>query len=95
MGSEGRWGIPWCVDPSSIPVPYLVQDPVQGLTTTTEVKILKARVRDLLDPQRDLGHTDRAIRQDAQGGEAKARATDTGMGTDKDTDKHKACEDCQ
>lgn len=71
---------------------------MQGLTTT-EVKILKARVRDLLDPQRDLGHTDRAIRQDAQDGEAKARATDTGMGTDKDTDKdtdkHKECEDCQ
>ena len=61
-------------------------------------------MRDLLDPQRDLGHTDRAIRQD---GEAKARATDTGMGTDKDTGKdtgkdtdkdtgkHKECEDCQ
>ena len=63
-----------------------MQYPVQGLTTT-EVKILKARVRDLLDPQRDLGHTDRAIRQDAQDGEAKARATDT--------DKDKECEDCQ
>lgn len=44
-------------------------------------------MRDLLDPQRDLGHTDRAIRQDAQDGEAKARATDT--------DKDKECEDCQ
>jgi hypothetical protein len=46
----------------------------------TEVKVLKSRVRDVIDPHRDLGHTDRALRQ----GQSQR--------LEKEADK---CEDCQ
>ncbi|KAF7170484.1 hypothetical protein CNMCM5623_002921 [Aspergillus felis] len=49
-----------------------------------EVKVLKSRVRNVIDPQRDLGHTDRALRQETGGNQKQSK--------EKETDK---CEDCQ
>ncbi|GFF29931.1 selenoprotein domain protein [Aspergillus udagawae] len=49
-----------------------------------EVKVLKSRVRNVVDPQRDLGHTDRALRQESGGNQRGSQ--------EKEKDK---CEDCQ
>lgn len=43
-----------------------------------EVKVLKARVRDFLDPNRDLGHTDRALKQ-KQGSQSQAEQSQAGQ----------------
>ncbi|EAW23248.1 SelT/SelW/SelH family protein [Aspergillus fischeri NRRL 181] len=49
-----------------------------------EVKVLKSRVRNVVDPQRDLGHTDRALRK--ENGDSQKQSQE------KETEK---CEDCQ
>jgi hypothetical protein len=46
--------------------------------------VLKSRVRNVVDPQRDLGHTDRALRQESAGNQKESQ--------EKEKDK---CEDCQ
>lgn len=58
-----------------------------------EVKALKALVRDVIDPGRDLGHTDRALRV----GQAGAAGTEAGvMGEErKEEEQKKQCEDCR
>ncbi|KAL4955135.1 Rdx family-domain-containing protein [Aspergillus filifer] len=58
-----------------------------------EVKELKNRVRNLIDPERSLGHTDRALKKDGTAGststEPAKKGTGAGMGTEKE------CEDCK
>ncbi|GAQ11268.1 hypothetical protein ALT_8589 [Aspergillus lentulus] len=49
-----------------------------------EVKVLKSRVRNVVDPQRDLGHTDRALRKENRDSQKQSQ--------EKETEK---CEDCQ
>ncbi|KAK9655763.1 hypothetical protein HCH54_000457 [Aspergillus fumigatus] len=49
-----------------------------------EVKVLKSRVRNVVDPQRDLGHTDRALRKEHGDSQQQSQ--------EKKTEK---CEDCQ
>jgi predicted Rdx family selenoprotein len=49
-----------------------------------EVKVLKSRVRNVVEPQRDLGHTDRALRKENEGNQKQSQ--------EKETEK---CEDCQ
>ncbi|PKX94756.1 uncharacterized protein P174DRAFT_442085, partial [Aspergillus novofumigatus IBT 16806] len=49
-----------------------------------EVKVLKSRVRNVVDPQRDLGHTDRALRKENGDSHKQSQG--------KETEK---CEDCQ
>ncbi|KAF7585686.1 hypothetical protein BBP40_010284 [Aspergillus hancockii] len=60
-----------------------------------EVKVLKSLVRNVIDPSRDLGHTDRALKaahyravSSSGGGEAQGEQ----QGGD---EKNKDCEDCQ
>ncbi|KKK22639.1 hypothetical protein ARAM_003022 [Aspergillus rambellii] len=53
-----------------------------------EVKVLKSRVRNVVDPSRDLGHTDRALRA------AAATATATPASTLDPVD-NQTCQDCQ
>jgi hypothetical protein len=46
--------------------------------------VLKSRVRNVVEPQRDLGHTDRALRKENEGNQKQSQ--------EKETEK---CEDCQ
>ncbi|KAJ5543534.1 hypothetical protein N7535_005958 [Penicillium sp. DV-2018c] len=61
-----------------------------------EVKALKSLVRNVIAPDRDLGHTDRALKKEKEKEEEKGQAgqtkteTETGKG-----DEGKVCEDCQ
>ncbi|OGE49466.1 hypothetical protein PENARI_c021G00192 [Penicillium arizonense] len=52
-----------------------------------EVKALKSLVRNVIAPERDLGHTDRALKAQQSGQKEKIREEES-----KDA---KACEDCQ
>ncbi|RJE20333.1 selenoprotein [Aspergillus sclerotialis] len=53
-----------------------------------EVKTLKSLVRNIIDPNRDLGHTDRALRAGTQ--------AQSGTGTEsKAEEEKKECEDCR
>lgn len=52
-----------------------------------EVKALKSLVRNVIAPERDLGHTDRALK--AQQGEQKE------MMRDEEAKRETTCEDCQ
>lgn len=54
----------------------------------TEVKALKSLVRNVIAPERDLGHTDRALK--AQQSEQKEKTE-----TKEESKDAKACEDCQ
>ncbi|KAE8352064.1 Rdx family-domain-containing protein [Aspergillus coremiiformis] len=51
-----------------------------------EVKVLKSLVRNVIDPSRDLGHTDRALR---------AANLDHDAAGEAGEDEEKACEDCR
>jgi predicted Rdx family selenoprotein len=55
----------------------------------TEVKALKSLVRNVIAPERDLGHTDRALK--AQQNEQKGNEKET----KEETKDAKACEECQ
>ncbi|PTU23360.1 hypothetical protein P175DRAFT_0168635 [Aspergillus ochraceoroseus IBT 24754] len=57
-----------------------------------EVKVLKSRVRNVVDPSRDLGHTDRALR--AAAATATATATPAPASTLDPVD-NQTCQDCQ
>jgi hypothetical protein len=46
--------------------------------------VLKSRVRNVVEPQRDLGHTDRALRKENGDNQKQSQ--------EKETEK---CEDCQ
>lgn len=78
---------------------YVPMFPWKLTRDNVEVKILKARVRDILDPRRDLGHTDRAIRQGQThththtqtGTEAKDKTEAEKLTQEKD----KECRECQ
>ncbi|UKZ77792.1 hypothetical protein TrVFT333_005518 [Trichoderma virens FT-333] len=65
-----------------------------------ETKELKRRVRDVIDPSRDLGHVDRdhrAARETAKATETAAPAAEEPAKQDKDQDKTSSaivCEDC-
>jgi hypothetical protein len=88
VGSEAGWGVPWYVFFSFFGL-YLYLGDVSwaNLTIISEVKALKSLVRNVIAPERDLGHTDRALKklqseQEKEGEEGK--------------DKDKAgCEDCK
>ncbi|KAJ5688641.1 hypothetical protein N7462_003033 [Penicillium macrosclerotiorum] len=56
----------------------------------TEVKALKALVRNVIAPERDLGHTDRALKKDAEKKEKEKKEAETEGG---EAGK-KECEDC-
>ncbi|KAL4864122.1 Rdx family-domain-containing protein [Aspergillus spectabilis] len=72
-----------------------------------EVKVLKSLVRNVIDPKRDLGHTDRALKKSGStstttgvaGGEsttAESTTTTTTTGTGEPrAEKEKECEDCK
>ncbi|KAF7712546.1 Uncharacterized protein PECH_004087 [Penicillium ucsense] len=56
-----------------------------------EVKVLKSRVRNVIAPSRDLGHTDRALRKE----EAQKKNDEEQVpGQRHQGDKKKDCEDC-
>jgi predicted Rdx family selenoprotein len=57
------------------------------ITSPIEVKALKSLVRNVIAPERDLGHTDRALKAQQSGQKEKIREEES-----KDA---KACEDCQ
>ncbi|KAL2823175.1 Rdx family-domain-containing protein [Aspergillus cavernicola] len=59
-----------------------------------EVKVLKSRVRNVIDPSRDLGHTDRALRKEKKDATAPAPGS-AESGTTIDQAGSKTCEDCQ
>lgn len=59
------------------------------LNSWIEVKELKSRVRNVIDPTRNLGHTDRALKKGAEAAEA-ATATATAA-----SGKGAECEDCK
>lgn len=52
-----------------------------------EVKALKSLVRNIIAPNRDLGHTDRALKKQAE----EKKETESKQ---EDKQKEKACEDC-
>ncbi|KAJ5403647.1 hypothetical protein N7509_003518 [Penicillium cosmopolitanum] len=56
-----------------------------------EVKALKSLVRNVIAPNRDLGHTDRALKKQAE--EKKAGQQETNQDDERLTEK-KECEDC-
>ena len=68
--------------------------------TTTEVKTLKSLVRNVIDPQRDLGHTDRALRGEGSStataataaGDTTAGAAGSAAGS---AEKKEECADCR
>jgi hypothetical protein len=51
-----------------------------------EVKALKSLVRNVIAPERDLGHTDRALKKNKEEEEKKKQET---------TEEKKDCEDCK
>ncbi|KAJ5636796.1 uncharacterized protein N7484_010109 [Penicillium longicatenatum] len=55
-----------------------------------EVKALKSLVRNVIAPERDLGHTDRALKQQAEKKEAK----EEGKKEEQAEEKKEKCEDC-
>ncbi|KAE8376720.1 Rdx family-domain-containing protein [Aspergillus bertholletiae] len=54
-----------------------------------EVKVLKSLVRNVIDPSRDLGHTDRALRA------ANVPVKEAGEKLEKEKQGTKECEDCR
>lgn len=54
------------------------------------MKTLKSLVRNIIDPNRDLGHTDRALRAGTQA----QSETESGSGSKAEEGK-KECEDCR
>lgn len=54
-----------------------------------EVKVLKSLVRDIVDPTRGLGHTDRALKKN-EGVSASTAPASTGT-----SDEKEFCTDCQ
>ncbi|KAJ5086071.1 hypothetical protein N7532_010842 [Penicillium argentinense] len=54
-----------------------------------EVKVLKSLVRNIISPDRDLGHTDRALQKQAEERQEKKIESPGGQGNKKD------CEDCK
>lgn len=58
-----------------------------------EVKALKSLVRNVIAPERDLGHTDRALRKKQQEEEEKKTAAAEKQGIE-EKDGKKECEDC-
>lgn len=63
----------------------------------TEVKVLKSLVRNVIDPNRDLGHTDRALKKQ-EGAEKKSAEPKKERKEEKKEEKKKGaeekCEDC-
>ncbi|BAE57950.1 Rdx family-domain-containing protein [Aspergillus flavus] len=63
-----------------------------------EVKVLKSLVRNVIDPSRDLGHTDRALKAGnvsvKEGGAARVSSSE-GKGGEKVDGEKKECEDCR
>jgi hypothetical protein len=59
-----------------------------------EVKVLKSLVRNVIDPSRDLGHTDRALKKGSTVA-PKAAAAAAPTPSAQTTPADKACEDCQ
>ncbi|KAE8134586.1 Rdx family-domain-containing protein [Aspergillus pseudotamarii] len=63
-----------------------------------EVKVLKSLVRNVIDPSRDLGHTDRALRAAnvpvKEGGVAGVGSSE-GQGSEKVDKGEKECQDCR
>ncbi|BCS29476.1 SelT/SelW/SelH family protein [Aspergillus puulaauensis] len=60
-----------------------------------EVKELKSRVRNVIDPTRNLGHTDRALKKGAETAEAATATTSTPTSTPAVSGKGAECEDCK
>ncbi|KAL3492937.1 Rdx family-domain-containing protein [Aspergillus germanicus] len=62
-----------------------------------EVKVLKSLVRNVIDPSRDLGHTDRALKKGSTVATPapKAAAAAAPTPSAQTTPANKACEDCQ
>lgn len=58
------------------------------LTYLAEVKTLKSLVRNVIAPNRDLGHTDRALKKQAE--EKKEKESEQ----EETQKKEKECEDC-
>lgn len=58
-----------------------------------EVKELKARVRNVIDPSRDLGHTDRALKKGKEEESASAGLDQASGGTKQGAGEE--CEDCK
>jgi hypothetical protein len=64
---------------------------------TTETKVLKQRVRDCIDPARDLGHSDKGGKKEEQDGEAKEEKKEDvdEQGGVKITSDGTVCQDCE
>ncbi|KAL3458050.1 Rdx family-domain-containing protein [Aspergillus heterothallicus] len=60
-----------------------------------EVKVLKSLVRNVIDPSRDLGHTDRALKKGAATTPVVASSTVPTPAAETTAPADKACEDCQ
>ncbi|KAJ5308695.1 hypothetical protein PENANT_c013G06464 [Penicillium antarcticum] len=60
-----------------------------------EVKALKSLVRNVIAPERDLGHTDRALKAQQSGQKEKMKEEEGKEQEDKEDKDTKACEDCQ
>lgn len=61
------------------------------LNSWIEVKELKSRVRNVIDPTRNLGHTDRALKKGAETAEAAIATASTPAASGKGAE----CEDCK
>jgi hypothetical protein len=60
-----------------------------------EVKVLKSLVRNVIDPSRDLGHTDRALKKGSTVATPAPKAAAAPKPSAQTTPADKACEDCQ
>lgn len=66
-----------------------------------EVKELKSRVRNVIDPTRNLGHTDRALKKGVEAAEAATASTSTSTSAPGPgpgpaaSGKDAECEDCK
>lgn len=56
-----------------------------------EVKMLKSLVRNIVDPARDLGHVDRALKQSAAGRDPSGSKKEEEQGQE----RQPTCEDCR
>jgi hypothetical protein len=95
MGSEEGWGVSWYVLLPKSPRVYVYIFSFTYLTTIAEVKALKSLVRNVIAPERDLGHTDRALKAQQGGQKEKTKKEEGKELEDKEDKDAKACEDCQ
>lgn len=84
MGSEARWRVSWYDNEHENRTALLLEWVVADSYIHPEVKALKSLVRNIIAPNRDLGHTDRALKK-----EQEKKDEEKAQGEQK-----KECEDC-